>query len=119
MKDFMLLFRDSLSAEEQFANASPEEMQAEMAKWTNWMEELAAQGKLIGGEPLLPSGKVLRGTSKKVTDGAFMEGKELVGGFLLIKASDWEEAVAVSKGCPTLDNETGTVEVREIMKVEA
>ena len=118
MKDFMLIFRDALPAEEQFANASPEEMQAEMEKWNIWMEGLATQGKLIGGEPLLPAGKVVRGTAKKITDGAFMEGKEIVGGYLLIKATDLEEATELSKGCPTLNTDTGTVEVREIMKIQ-
>jgi hypothetical protein len=118
MKDFMLIFRDSMQAEEQFANNSPEQMQAEMEKWNIWMGGLASQGKLIGGEPLFPTGKVLRGTAKKITDGAFMEGKEVVGGYLIIKATNLEEATEFSKGCPTLFSETGTVEVREIMKIQ-
>lgn len=118
MKDFMLIFRSSVQSEQEFANASPEQMQAEMAKWNNWMGALAAQGRLVGGEPLLPEGKVLRGTAKKITDGAFMEGKEIVGGYLLIKANDIAEATELSKGCPTLELEDGTVEVREVMKIE-
>lgn len=118
MKDFMLIFRDAVASEEQFANNSPEQMQAEMAKWNVWMGGLAAQGKLGGGEPLFPNGKVIRGTAKKVTDGAFIEGKEMVGGYVLIKATDLDEAVELSKGCPTLESEYGTVEVREIMKLQ-
>ena len=114
----MLIFRDALSSEEQFANASPEQMQAEMEKWNTWMGGLAAQGKLIGGEPLVPHGKVLRGTAKKITDGAFMEGKEIVGGYVNIKAESLDEAAELAKGCPTLSIETGSVEVREIMKLQ-
>ncbi len=118
MKEFLLIFRGNVQSEEDFANASPEQMQAEMAKWNNWMGGLAGQGKLIGGEPLLPHGKVLRGTAKKITDGAFMESKEIVGGYLIIKAADIDEATELSKGCPSLDQEDGTVEVREIMKIQ-
>lgn len=114
----MLIFRSNVQSEEAFAQASPEEMQAEMAKWNHWMGDLAGQGKLVGGEPLFPEGKVLRGTSQKITDGAFIEGKEIVGGYLLIKATDLEEAVELSKGCPTLATDDGTVEVREVMKLQ-
>lgn len=117
MKDFMLVFRNPVSNQETFANQSPEQMQAEMALWNNWMGKLAAQNKLIGGEPLHPEGKVLHGTKKKVTDGPFIEGKDIVGGYVLIKAESLEEAVALSKDCPQLNSDDGTVEVREIMKV--
>jgi hypothetical protein len=117
MKEFMFVFRGSVQNEEVFANQSPEQMQAEMAKWNTWMGTIAQQGKLIGGQPLSPKGKVLKGTSKKLTDGPFIEGKDIVGGYLLIKASDLNEAVEISKGCPSLNSPDGSVEVREIMPV--
>lgn len=117
MKDFMLVFRNPVSNQETFANQSPEQMQAEMALWNNWMGKLAEQNKLIGGEPLHPEGKVLHGIKKKVTDGPFIEGKDIVGGYVLIKAESLDEAVALSKDCPQLNSDDGTVEIREIMKV--
>ena len=116
MKEFMLVFRSSMHNEEVFANQSPEEMQAELAKWNTWMAGIAQQGKLIGGQPLYPKGKVLKGTSKKITDGPFIEGKDIVGGYLLIKATDINDAVEISKGCPSLNSSEGSVEVREIMQ---
>lgn len=118
MKDFMLVFRNSVKNQEVFANQSPEQMQAEMALWNAWMGKLAAQDKLIDGQPLYPQGKVLHGTRKKLTDGPYVEGKDLVGGYLLIRATDLDEAVALSKDCPQLNSDDGTVEVREIMKLE-
>lgn len=117
MKDFMLVFRGSVQSEEAFANQSPEQMQAEMEKWNHWMGDLAQKGKLVGGQPLFPEGKVLRGTAKKITDGPFIEGKDIVGGYLLIKANDINEAVELSKGCPSLNADDGSVEVREIMPI--
>ena len=93
-------------------------MQAEMELWRGWMGKLAEQGKLIDGQPLFPEGKVLTGTRKKLTDGPFVEGKDIVGGYLLIKAKDYNEAVELSKDCPQLNSDDGTVEIREIMKME-
>lgn len=117
MKDFMLVFRDHLQNEKDFQNQSPEQMQASMEQWNVWMGQLAQQGKLVGGQPLFPNGKVLKGTAKKITDGPFTEGKDIIGGYLLIKANDLNEAVELSKGCPTLTVDSGTVEVREVMPI--
>lgn len=118
MKDFMLVFRNSVQNQEAFASQSPEKMQAEMELWQAWMGKIAEQNKLIDGQPLFPGGKVLRGTKKKLTDGPYIEGKDLVGGYLLIKAVDYDDAVEISKGCPQLNAEDGTVEIREIMKMD-
>ena len=115
MKEFMYIFRGSVQNEQAFIQLSPEQMQAEMQKWNVWMGDLAQKGKLISGQPLLPQGKVLKGVSKKVTDGPFTEGKDIVGGYLLVKANDLQEAIELSKACPTLEGADGTVEVREIM----
>ncbi len=118
MKDFMLVFRTTQANEEAFVQQSPEEMQAEMALWQKWMDGLAQHGKLVGGQPLFPHGKVLKGKAKKLTDGPFVEGKDIVGGYMLIKANDYEDAVQLSKGCPTLNSDEGSVEIREIFPVE-
>lgn len=115
MKDFLLIFRDTLENTKAWENSSPAEMQASMERWTSWMNTLAQQGKLVGGQPLQTAGKVIKGPAKKTTDGPFIEGKDLVGGYLLIKAADLSEATALSKGCPALEKEEGTVEVREII----
>ncbi len=119
MKSFLLIFRGNIQSEQDFVQQSAEAMQAELAKWGAWMGAIAESGKMVGGEPLLPNGKVLRGASKKLTDGPFIESKEIVGGYLVIKANDEADAVEISKGCPILQTEDGTVEVREIMHVQA
>lgn len=84
-----------------------------MNRWRTWISGLAESGKLSGAQPLAPEGRVLRGTAKKLTDGPFMEGKEVLGGYVLLKANDYDEAVKISEGCPILDDENGTVEIRE------
>lgn len=117
MKEFMYIFRNTQEAEELYAQLSPAELEADMKKWNNWMGALAEQDKLIGGQPLLPTGKVVRTSALKVTDGPFIEGKDVVGGYLLIKAKDFAEAINLSKGCPMYDAPDASLEVREIMPI--
>lgn len=111
MKDFLLLFRGGDSERKQL---SPEQAEAHMKRWQDWIGDMAKQERFMGGQPLLSGGKVLSGTTKKLTDGPFIEGKEVIGGYVHVKATDLEEAVQLGKGCPNLEMESGTVEVREI-----
>jgi len=115
MKEFMYIFRGDLNNERAFTSLSPEDMQKELQKWNTWMSDLAEKGKLIGGQPLFAHGKVVKANARKITDGPFTEGKDIVGGYLLIKADDFNEAVELSRGCPSLTTDDGSVEVREIM----
>ena len=88
-----------------------------MQRWMKWMAELSEQGKFVGTQPLKIVGKVVRGRKKILTDGPFVEGKEIVGGYLICKAGNIDEAVEIAKGCPVLDHD-GLVEVREINAVK-
>ena len=114
MKEFMFVFRGGDTPE---LMRSPELMQQSMMKWKTWIDEIAANGKYVAGQPLQPQGKVVAGKQKKITDGPFAEGKEIVGGYFLIKADNLEDAVEMSKGCPGFEND-GSVEIREIMEME-
>jgi hypothetical protein len=109
MKDFVLLLRGGLD----FETATPEQIQQAMMKWRAWMDELIQQGKYPGGKRLTQNGSVLMGKEKKITDGPYTESKELVGGFLAIKANDLQEAIEIAKNCPILDYD-GITEVREV-----
>ena len=74
---------------------------------------MAQEGKLVRGEPLQWEGKVWSGADKVLTDGPYAEGKEIVGGYLLVKENDLDAATAMAEGCPIFESD-GTVEVREI-----
>ncbi len=115
MKDFLFLFRggDHVTLQQ-----SPEKWQAHMQKWMQWMGDLQTKGQLIGAQPLNETGKIVTGNKKVVTDGPYMEGKEMVGGYLMCKAADYNEAVEISKGCPILEFTDGIVEVREIQELK-
>lgn len=115
MKDYLLLFRGGLN----FATATAEEIQQAMGKWGAWMAELRNKGIFNSAERLdRQTGAFIRGTSdkKQVTDGPYTEAKEVVGGFVSIKASDLQSAVEIAQGCPIFNYE-GTVEVREVIKM--
>ena len=115
MKEYMLLFR---GGREQMETASPEQSQAHLQRWVNWMNKLGEEGKFVGAQPLNKVGKTVSSPKKVISDGPFMEGKEMVGGYLICKAKTIEEAVEISKGCPVLDAEDGVVEVREIQELK-
>lgn len=109
----MLVFHNVPMVEEVYATMSPEDMQAELAKWDAWIGGIAAQDKFISSDALDPNGKTIKGSKRVITDGPFTEGKELVSGYLLMEAESMDEAVELSFGCPIYDHE-GTVEVRRI-----
>ena len=114
MKDYLYLFR---GGDSRTAQQSPEEMQAHMQKWGEWMKELAESGNLVSGQPLDQGGKVVEKGGEIVTDGPFAEGKEIVGGYLIVKAEDLDHAVKLSKDCPIFELD-GTTEVRELLPME-
>jgi hypothetical protein len=117
MDKYMMIFRNTPASEADFQHLSPEDMQAELDKWTQWIGGIAAQGKLVGTDALKDNGKLVRGSKHLVTDGPFVESKELVSGYLIMNASSIEEAIEASKGCPIYEIE-GSVEIRPLMVFE-
>jgi hypothetical protein len=110
MKDFLFVFRTDYSA---MPKSSPEEMQAMMKRWMDWLGNIAAQNKLTDqGNRLNASGKVVK-PNNVIADGPYMEIKESIGGYSIVKAESLEEAVELAKGCPILAT-GGNVEVKEI-----
>lgn len=89
-----------------------------------YMEEMTKAGVLLGAAGLLPLSKGARvraaGGKLTVTDGPFIESKELVGGYAILRAKSKEEAIELGKSFMKLHLETlgpsheGTVEVRPI-----
>jgi hypothetical protein len=110
MKEFMLLFRQP---NYDYSKASKEEMQALQKKWHDWAGGIAAQGKLVrNGQRLALEGKVLK-AGGVITDGPFVEIREMLGSFLVVKADSLDEATTLAHGCPTLDA-GGSVEIRPV-----
>ena len=116
MADFLFIYRGG----HDMSQISPEEMQQLMGRWMEWMEGGTKAGWLLeGGDALTPEGRVVR-PDGGVTDGPYAESKELVGGYSIVKASGYDEAVRLAKTCPHHSSAdlkcSGDIEIRELAK---
>lgn len=112
MEEYALIMRH----EDGSKIASPEQMQIWMKQTMDWIGAITAQNKFVGGTGLLFDGAKVVKHNNVVTNGPFGEIKETIGGFITVKADSVEEAVEFAKGCPVLQGEGNSMEVRRIAK---
>ena len=90
-----------------------------VAQMTKYNEDLAKAGALIALDGLQPSSKGARisftGGKRIVTDGPFIETKEVVGGYWMIQVNSKEEAIEWAKRCPAGDGDV--IEVRQVFEM--
>jgi hypothetical protein len=109
MKEFLLIFRRDYRTKE--LQPTTEQMDLHLLRWRRWFLSLAEEGKLA--RPVQrwdPDGRVLR-KNMTVTTGSYADGQESMRGMIIIKAADYEHAVAIAQRAPVLEL-GGTVEVR-------
>ncbi len=117
MQQFLLLLKDD-RAGAWAAGLSPEQMQAIMMRYGTWSKALKEKTTIVNSNKLTDEGgKLIRSTSGSVTvtDGPYAEGKEIIGGYYLIEAENYDQAVEFASDCPHLD--FGSIEVRAIHKL--
>jgi hypothetical protein len=109
MSQFVFLYREA-------STPSPQELESRMAKCLVWFKELEQNGHLANyGHPLnrTDGGVVRKGA---VTDGPYAETKDIVIGFSVIEAKDFDLAVKLAAACPLV--EAGClIEVRPVLKL--
>jgi hypothetical protein len=113
MADFMLLLHDNPAV---FAKLSAEEIQRVIQEYGAWADAMRKENRLVGGNKLKDEGgrHVTRRDGKlHVVDGPYVEAKEVLGGYFILKAADYAEAVRLSESCPHLKY-NGRIEVREV-----
>lgn len=114
MKEFMMIFVGPDYGE---IGLSPEQIEQRMGKWFAWHEKMEKQGIIKSGEALHAPAKRVSGPDRIVSDGPFVESKELVGGYYIIEAESADDVVEIAQDFP--DYELGSsVEIREVMKFE-
>jgi hypothetical protein len=89
MKEFMLVFRNSPVAQRDAL--TPEQLKDVSKPWQDWIGSIAAQDKLasLGGRLEFEGATV---TSNMVTDGPYAEIKEIILGYIVVKAATKDEA---------------------------
>jgi hypothetical protein len=113
MNEFLIAIHRDMKSKD--PSPSPEQMQAAIKPFQEWIGNLIAQGKLANpykrwdGE-----GRIVKHES--VTNGPYAEIKESLGGLFVARAKDYEEAVEIARGCPILQF-GATVEVRMALTV--
>jgi hypothetical protein len=89
---------------------SPEERE-EHSRYVDQIAELG--GKCIAPHALRPSTMATSIRGDLVTDGPFIESKEVIAGFYVLEARDLDHALKIAKLCPATW-QGGGVEVRPI-----
>ena len=90
-----------------------------VAKMMKFNEELAKAGALVALDGLHPSGKGARvsfpGGKPRVTDGPFIEAKEVIGGYWMINVKSKDEAVEWATRCPAAAGDV--IEIRQVFEM--
>ena len=111
MNEFLFVFRRDYTTPN--LQPTPDQLQAHLKHWADWFRSLAVQDKLAYPVQRYDGqGKIIKGN--ETADGPYIDGNEKIGGVLLVKAADYEEAVRLAEGCPILEL-GGNVEVRQAL----
>ena len=120
MPQFMLISHHPMEVP-QDVEFTPEMIQTIIQKYNDWAEKLQKSGHLVSLNKLRDEmGRNMTGFGNKqvVTDGPYAETKEVIGGYWIITAKDYDEAVKLSSDCPSLEF-GGRIEVREVEDLSA
>lgn len=105
---FLFLYRFPAAGKQE--PPSPEQMQAQYAAWSAWKAKFAQE--VVPGDGLRPGGAVVRGGN--VTDGPFIEAKEVMGSYAFVETNSLAEAIQIAKECPINSVPGASVEIREL-----
>ena len=109
MTKYLLLYRSPLDAPR--PTPSPAEMQEAMAHWNAWKTKFDTE-IVDMGDGLTKVGAVCRADG--VTDGPYIEGKEVIGGYMIVQTETLERAQQIANEGPMLRHGGGSVEIRAL-----
>jgi len=112
---YMLMFGTRSDDPTRFENLNEEGRAAIYAEIGAWSQKYGS--KFVNGEQLqspktATTVRLKRGEKPVITDGPFIEGKEIIGGFWVIDVQDLDEALTMAKEWPA----SSLVEVRPILE---
>src|SRR5438105_3159000 len=101
---YVLLFGGTMEGVDQLPEEHRAQAKADYEKSNQWFEKYSRTGKVIGGEELQGPGTATTVSRKNgklsVTDGPFIESKEVIGGFAVVTVDDYDEALEMAKTWP-------------------
>jgi hypothetical protein len=112
-KKYLVLFRSQPTAggTSPATPPSPEQMQQMFAAYKAWMETF--KDNIVDmGDKLKRDGRVM--SASGVAEGPFIEAKEIVGGFMIVAADGYDQAVEVVRACPAAHMPGAVLEIREL-----
>jgi hypothetical protein len=118
MRYVMLICGD----EREWFDGDQRAVDAAMKEISGWFEKWQPTGKIVEGGAELDSARTAKTVSRGpdgaplVTDGPYLELKEIVGGFVMLEADGIDEAVAVASEWPTIASHGDKVEVRPVIQ---
>lgn len=113
MQKFLLIMREDLK---KIGRYTDDERFSNMPMMQKWIESIAESGNYIEGNPLEVNGRYVT-RSEVLSDGPFIESKEGVSGFDIIKAENIEQAVAFAQACPLVLQGLAIIEVRPMSEL--
>jgi hypothetical protein len=113
---YVLLFCGTTDDQARFESLGQEELAAQYALVGAWFAEHGS--KIRSTQQLAPPSTATTvrpgpNGERLVTDGPYVEGKEVIGGYALIDVADLDEALRMARQWPA-----GPVEVRPVMTEE-
>jgi hypothetical protein len=111
MAKFMLILHNNPG---DWQRISPEEMQRKVERYQVWIDKIRSSDRYVTSEKLGEEGGKLLSVQKgrlNVVDGPYGEAKEVVGGYFVFRAANYEEAIELTRDCPFLDD--GRIEIRQ------
>jgi hypothetical protein len=108
---YLFLLRSSTDGPPRPAKPSPAEMQAAMEQWNAWKTKF--KDEIVDmGDQLTRVGAVCSSTA--ITDGPYTEGKEVIGGYMIVATSSLERAIQIAKEGPMTQAPGVTIEIRAL-----
>ena len=116
MKYLLMIY----TSEQQDAQRTPEQQEANMGEYFAFTSEIREAGVMLGGEALHPT---ITATTVRVrdgqtvsTDGPFAETKEQLGGYYLLDCENLDEAIKWAAKIPGARE--GSIEIRPLWEFE-
>ena len=98
MNQFLIIVRGS-----DHSTATPEHMQKRLNLFGEWVQKVL-DGRYVSGAPLEDfDARLLKNKKEVLTDGPFMDSKEMISGYMVINAADIDEAVRLTQECPLVE----------------